>query len=131
MGWHAVLLSSDARALPLWGAPGIQGALLKRGINVSQATVAKYIGRPHQAQSQTWRTFLRNHIGQIVAADFLVVPTATCRLLFVLVIWRMSVGASCTSVSPTIRPRRGRRNSSARRSRGTMRHAISSVIAIQ
>jgi transposase InsO family protein len=31
-------------------------------------------------------TFLRNHIGQIVAADFFVVPTATCRLLFVLVI---------------------------------------------
>src|SRR4029450_10802321 len=36
--------------------------------------------------AQTWRTFLRNHIGQIVAADFFVVPTATCRLLFVLVI---------------------------------------------
>jgi hypothetical protein len=35
---------------------------------------------------KTWRTFLRNHIGQIVAADFFVVPTATCRLLFVLVI---------------------------------------------
>jgi hypothetical protein len=27
-----------------------------------------------------------NHVGQIVAADFLVVPTATCRLLFVLVL---------------------------------------------
>ena len=36
--------------------------------------------------SQTWRTFLANHIGQIVAADFLVVPTATGRLLFVLVL---------------------------------------------
>src|SRR5438067_2501449 len=36
--------------------------------------------------SQTWRTFLRNHIGQIVAADFFVVPTATYRLLFVLVL---------------------------------------------
>src|SRR5881396_1888284 len=35
--------------------------------------------------SQTWRTFLRNHVGQITAADFFVVPTATCRLLFVLV----------------------------------------------
>ena len=36
--------------------------------------------------SQTWRTFLANHVGQIMAADFFVVPTATCRLLFVLVI---------------------------------------------
>jgi hypothetical protein len=29
---------------------------------------------------------LANHIGQVMAADFFVVPTATCRLLFVLVI---------------------------------------------
>jgi len=42
--------------------------------------------RHRQPPSQTWRTFLRNHIGQIAAADFFVVPTATCRLLFVLVI---------------------------------------------
>jgi putative transposase len=88
-------VSADVRALirtiseanPLWGAPRIHGELLKLGIDVSQATVAKYIARPrHQPPSQTWRTFLRNHIGQIVAADFFVVPTATCRLLFVLLI---------------------------------------------
>ena len=36
--------------------------------------------------SQTWRTFLANHVQQIAAADFFVVPTATCRLLFVLVL---------------------------------------------
>ena len=36
--------------------------------------------------SQAWRTFLANHLQQIAAADFFVVPTATCRLLFVLVI---------------------------------------------
>src|SRR5262249_47971422 len=36
--------------------------------------------------SQSWRTFLANHVLHIVAADFFVVPTATCRLLFVLVI---------------------------------------------
>src|SRR6266478_4675787 len=88
-------VSADVRALirtmseanSLWGAPRIHGELLKLGIDVSQATVAKYIARPrHQPPSQTWRTFLRNHVGQIVAADFFVVPTATCRLLFVLVI---------------------------------------------
>ena len=43
-------------------------------------------GRRRQPPSQTWRTFLRNHIGQIVAADFFIVPTATYRLLFVLVL---------------------------------------------
>jgi len=35
--------------------------------------------------SQTWRTFLTNHIDQIVAADVFIVPTVTYRLLFVLV----------------------------------------------
>jgi putative transposase len=60
--------------------------LLKLGIDVCQATVAKYMMRQRRPPSQTSRTFLRNHIGQIVAADFFVVPTATYRLLFVLVL---------------------------------------------
>jgi transposase InsO family protein len=70
----------------LWGAPRVHGELLKLGIDVSQATVAKYLGRRRQPPSQTWQTFLRNHVDQIVAADFFVVPTATYRLLFVLVL---------------------------------------------
>jgi putative transposase len=88
------IVSADARTLirtmaqtnPSWGAPRIHGELLKLGIDVSQATVAKYMGRRRQPPSQTWQTFLRNHIGQIVAADFFVVPTATYRLLFVFVL---------------------------------------------
>src|SRR5262249_25675649 len=47
----------------------------------------RYIGRRGgKPPSQTWRTFLANHLQQLAAADFFVVPTATCRLLFVLVI---------------------------------------------
>jgi putative transposase len=80
------LIRTMAQANPRWGAPRIHGELLKLGIDVCQATVAKYIGRRRQPPSQTWRTFLRNHIGQIVAADFFVVPTVTYRLLFVLVL---------------------------------------------
>jgi len=72
---------------PLWGAPRVQGELLKLGIRISQATVAKYMARPAtNPPSQSWRTFLANHDQQIAAADFFVVPTATYRLLFVLVI---------------------------------------------
>ena len=71
---------------PLCGAPRIHGELLKLGMEVSQATVAKYFSRSTPPPSQSWRTFLANHVGQIVAADFLVVPTATCRLLLVLVL---------------------------------------------
>ncbi len=44
----------------LWGAPRIHGELLKLGINVSQATVAKYTVRQRKPPSQTWRTFPAN-----------------------------------------------------------------------
>ncbi|MCH2458840.1 MAG: hypothetical protein MK186_12430, partial [Henriciella sp.] len=33
--------------------------------------------------SQTWRTFLDNHVGGLVSIDFFVVPTATFAVLFV------------------------------------------------
>jgi putative transposase len=87
-------VSADVRRLirtmskdnPLWGAPRIHGELLKLSFDISQATVAKYMARPTVSPSQSWRTFLANHVQQIAAADFFVVPTATCRLLFVLVI---------------------------------------------
>ena len=69
-----------------WGAPRIHGELLKLGFDVCQATVARYMIRRRRPPSQTWRTFLANHIEQIVAADFFVVPTATGRLLLVLVL---------------------------------------------
>ena len=80
------LIRTMSQTNPLWGAPRIHGELLKVGIDVAQATVAKYMIGHRRPPSQTWKTFLANHVGQIVAADFFVVPTATCRLLFVLVI---------------------------------------------
>ena len=79
------LIRTMSMANPLWGAPRIHGELLKIGIEVSQASAAKYSVRHRRPPSQTWRTFLANHIGQIMAAAFFVVPTATGRLLFVLV----------------------------------------------
>src|SRR5918994_1881659 len=80
------LIRTMSTANPLWGAPRIHGELLKLGVTVSPATVAKYIVRHQRPPSQTWRAFLANHVHQLVAADFFVVPTATCRLLFVLVL---------------------------------------------
>jgi transposase InsO family protein len=74
-----------SEANPRWGAPRIHGELLKLGIEISQTTVATYMVRRRNPPSQTWRTFLANHVGQTVAADFFVVPTARGRLLFVLV----------------------------------------------
>ena len=80
------LIRTLADANPLWGAPRIHGELRKLGLNVSQSTVATYLGRRRPSPSQTWRTCLATHIEQIVAADFFVVPTVTYRWLFVLVL---------------------------------------------
>ena len=37
------LIRQMGRANPLWGAPRIHGELLKLGIDVSQATVGRYL----------------------------------------------------------------------------------------
>jgi putative transposase len=73
-------------ANPRWGAPRIHGEQLKLGIQVSQATVAKYMARHRKPPSQNWRIFLKNHIQTLVSADFFAVPTIKFRVLFVLVI---------------------------------------------
>jgi putative transposase len=80
------LIRQMSKANPLWGAPRIHGELLKLGIEISQTTVAKYMSRQGKPPSQGWRTFLENHIQQIVATDFLVVRTLNFRLLFVFVV---------------------------------------------
>ena len=80
------LVRKMSKANPFWGAPRIHGELLKIGIEVSQATVAKYMGRQPKPPSQTWRTFLENHVQQWVSTDFFVVPTVTFRVLYVFIV---------------------------------------------
>ena len=75
-----------ARANPLWGAPRIHGELLKLGFTISQRSVARIMPRRQGPPSQSWRTFLSNHVADLVAVDFFVVPTATFRILFVFVV---------------------------------------------
>jgi putative transposase len=70
----------------LWGAPRLHGELLKLGIDVSQATVAKYMVKHRKPPSQTWRTFLENHVKQLVSVDFFVVPTLSFRILYVFLV---------------------------------------------
>jgi hypothetical protein len=80
------LIRQMSNANPLWGAPRIHGELLKLGIQVSQATVAKYMMRRRGEPSPTWRSFLCNEAIGIAAIDMLAVPSATFRLLFVMLI---------------------------------------------
>jgi hypothetical protein len=80
------LIREMCLANTLWGAPRIHGEMLKLGIEISQATVAKYMPRRPGSPSPTWRTFLRNHALGIAAIDMFIVPSATFRLLFVMLI---------------------------------------------
>src|SRR5712691_3548862 len=80
------LIGTMAAANPLWGAPRIHGELCKLGITVSERTVSRLLRRPRRPPSQTWRTFLSNHVATLVSMDFFTVPTLTGRVLFVLVL---------------------------------------------
>jgi len=79
------LIRKMSRANSLWGAPRIHGELLKLGIQVSQATVAKYMVCQPKPPSQAWRTFFNNHVKDLVATDFFVVPTLSFRVSFVFI----------------------------------------------
>ena len=80
------LITRMATANPLWGAPRIHGELLKLGIDVAERTVSRLMPKRRPQPSQTWRTFLANHVRDLVALDFFTVPTARLRVLFVLVV---------------------------------------------
>ena len=77
-----------SRESPVWGAPRIHGELLKIGFDVSEAAVSKYLKRHPKPPSQTWRTFLENHLACLASIDVFVVPTAMFTLLFVFVVLR-------------------------------------------
>jgi putative transposase len=80
------LIRSMWQANPTWGSPRIVGQLRKLGIEVAKSTVEKYRTRIKKPPSPTWKTFLRNHIRDMVALDFFTAPTATYKVLFVLLI---------------------------------------------
>ena len=87
-------VSEEVRALirrmslenPLWGTPRIHGELLKLGNDICETTIAKYMVRRPGSPTQTWQTFIRNHMAEIVAVDFFTVPTATFKTLYVFLI---------------------------------------------
>jgi len=82
------LIRRMSRENPTWGAPRILSELLLLGHAVAESTITKYMVLQPKPPSQTWRTFLANHAGQIAAVDFLTVPTVTFRVLHVFVVLR-------------------------------------------
>ena len=87
-------ISPEIRALirrmshenPDWGAPRIHGELLKLGIDIGETSVSKYLVRSRKPPSQTWRTFLQNHLQSLVSVDFFTVPTIRFQVLYVFLV---------------------------------------------
>jgi transposase InsO family protein len=83
------LIRRMSRENLLWGAPRVQGELLKLGFEVAQSMVATYMVKRRGSPSQGWRTFLRNHAPDIAAMDLFVVPTIGFKLVYGFVIVRL------------------------------------------
>jgi hypothetical protein len=71
------LIGRMARENCLWGAPRIHAELPKLGFTVSERTVSRYLPHRLTRPSQTWRTFLANHIGSLAFTSSLTSSFAT------------------------------------------------------
>ena len=80
------LIRTMSRENALWGAPRIHGELLHLGITIGETSVSKYMIRERKPPSQTWRTFLDNHLQQLVSAGFFTVPTIRFQVLYVFLV---------------------------------------------
>ena len=80
------LIRQMSRENPLWGAPRIHGELLKLGIDVGETSVGKYMVHHRKPPSQTWRTFLENHVKTLVSVDFFTVLTIRFQVLYVFLV---------------------------------------------
>jgi putative transposase len=80
------LIRRMSRENPSWGAPRIHGELLKLGIDIAETSVSKYLVRTRKPPSQTWRTFLENHVQSLVSVDFFTVPTIRFQVLYVFLV---------------------------------------------
>jgi putative transposase len=74
---------------PRWSRRRIAQELAKLGFSVDKNTVARHMPEPNRrppGPSQTWTTFIRNHLGGTLAIDFFTVPTVTFDVLYVFVV---------------------------------------------
>jgi putative transposase len=72
----------------LWGAPRIHSELLKLGINISQATVAKYMSGIENRRHKHGGRSSTITVSQLVSIDFFTVPTVLFQVLFVFIVIR-------------------------------------------
>ena len=79
------LIRQMTRDNPLWGAERIRGELLKLGITVAKRTVQRYM-KPKPSlhtTGQAWASFLKTHVKDTWACDFMPVVDLSFQRLFV------------------------------------------------
>jgi putative transposase len=90
LGGHRADREDGPREPDLESASDRRRAREGLGHDVSKDSVPKYVpgpaGRPGRPPSTTWGTFVRLHLAGTIAIDFLTVPTATFRTLYVFVV---------------------------------------------
>jgi putative transposase len=79
-------------------APRIRGELLTLGIDIGESSVCNYMLRCRKPPSQTWGTFLENHVKQLISVDFFTVPTIRFQTLYVFLVFHDRRFAFCTSM---------------------------------
>ena len=89
------LIDEMATANPLWRAPRIHGELNMLGIQISERTVSRLLRKLPRRPSQTWKTFLHNHLDRMVSIDFFTV--ITMKVLFVFLVLNIVVARCCIS----------------------------------
>jgi hypothetical protein len=104
------LLRTMSRENPIWGAPRIHSELMKLGVKISEASIAKYMVRRPKPPSQTWRTFLKNHVSQLASVDSSPSTPFGSKFSSFLLSSDTIDDVSCTSTSQLIQRRNGRRS---------------------
>ena len=116
------LIRQMAEANVGWGAPRIHGELLKLGIDIGERSVSRFMPpRPRKPPSQTWRTFLDNHVGSLASIDFFTVPPPPSASSMLCSSSPTTRGGFFISISPSFRARGGPASRSSRRSPKTPR----------
>src|SRR5215831_10434166 len=100
------LVRTMAGANPIWGAPRIHGELLKLGFEISERTVSRLMPNKDSKPTQTWTTFLRNHVlGKWYPLISSQSQRFACKSSMSSLSWRTIDAASSTSMSRSIRRR--------------------------
>jgi len=83
--WDLSIWQMEVSLTQIFDRP-LRGREFFEEIMISERTVSRILRTLRRPPTQTWKTFLHNHLGQVVSIDFFTVPTVTMRVLFVFIV---------------------------------------------